>query len=172
MTTKTSERAAARTQPGAARRAAESAYGYLMAFFVLGVLFQVYLAGVGVFGINARKVANASSFDPHRAWGSVLMIVSIILLVLALIAWHSVRTVLASFLLAVLVVVAQIALAAAGDSNKWAGGAHALDGMLILLLSLGLAVAAWRRRTAAGRIGGDAGPSHAGDAEKNLHHTA
>jgi hypothetical protein len=171
MTTRTSERPAARTQPGGARRAADSAYGYLMAFFVLGVLLQVFLAGVGVFGINARKVANASSFDPHRAWGSVLMIVSIILLVLALIAWHSVRTVLASFLLALLVVVAQVALAAAGDSNKWAGGAHALDGMVILLLSLGLAVAAWRR-TAARRLAGEAARSRAGDAEKNLHHPA
>ncbi len=170
MTTRTSERPAARTRPGAARRAADSAYGYLMAFFVLGVLFQVYLAGVGVFGINARKVANASSFDPHRAWGSVLMIVSIILLVLALVAWQSVRTVLASFLLALLVVVAQVALAAAGDSNKWAGGAHALDGMLILLLSLGLAAAAWRRRPAARRQAGDAARGRAGGAEKNLHH--
>lgn len=69
------------------------AYGYLAALFVLGVLVQVFLAGVGVFGINARKAA------------------------------------------------------AAGDSNKWLGGAHALDGMIILLLSLWLAIAAWRRRS-------------------------
>ena len=33
-----------------------------------------------------------------------------------------------------------------GDHSKWFGGAHALDGMVILLLSLGLAVAAWRSR--------------------------
>ncbi|HEY5351677.1 MAG TPA: DUF6220 domain-containing protein [Streptosporangiaceae bacterium] len=153
---------ATRTQPGAARRAAGAAYRYLIAFFVLGVLVQVYLAGVGVFGINARKVAKASSFDPHRAWGSVLMIVSIILLILALAAWKSVRAVLATFLLALLVVVAQTVLAAAGDSNKWVGGAHALDGMVILLLSLGLAVAAWRRAAAARSL--------AGHAEKNLDH--
>ena len=37
-----------------------------------------------------------------------------------------------------------------GDHSKWFGGAHALDGMVTMLLSLGLAVAAWRRRTAAG----------------------
>lgn len=161
-TTRADQRPATRSEQGGVRRAADAAYGYLMAFFVLGVLFQVYLAGVGVFGINARKVANASSFDPHRDWGSVLMILSIILLILALAAWHSVRTVLASFLLALLVVVAQVGLAAAGDSNKWVGGAHALDGMVILLLSLGLAVAAWRCRTAARSL--------AGHAEKNLDH--
>jgi hypothetical protein len=63
-----------------------------------------------------------------------------------------------------------------GDHSKWFGGAHALDGMVILLLSLGLAVAAWRsrpggrglavaawRRAAAAR-------SLAGHAEKNLDH--
>jgi heme A synthase len=38
-------------------------------------------------------------------------------------------------------------LAAAGDSNKWLGGAHALDGMITLLPSLWLAIAAWRRRS-------------------------
>ncbi len=126
-----------------------------MAIFVLGVLFQVYLAGVGVFGINARKVASASSLNPHRAWGSVLMIVSVILLILALAAWRSARTVLGSFVLA-----ARAARRAA--TSGWA--ARALDGMVILLLSLGLAVAAWRRRGAARSLAGHAG--------KNLHHGA
>ena len=174
MTTRTDQRPATQRSPGGVRRAADTGYGYLMAFFVLGVLFQVYLAGVGVFGINARKVANASSLDAHRAWGSVLMILSIILLILALAAWQSVRTVLASLLLTLLVVVAQVALAAAGDSNKWVGGAHALDGMVILLLSLGLAVAAWRRRSGSRSAAGSgtraAGATAAGHAEKNLDH--
>lgn len=147
MTTKTEGRAATVRPRSGLRRGADLAYGYLAAFFVLGVLFQVYLAGVGVFGINARKVANASSLNPHRAWGSVLMLLAIILLILALIAWQSVAVVLRTLLLAVLVTVAQVGLAAAGDSNKWLGGAHALDGMIILLLSLWLAVAAWRRRS-------------------------
>ena len=172
MTTRTDQRPGTQRSPGGVRRAADTGYGYLMAFFVLGVLFQVYLAGVGVFGINARKVVNASSLDAHRAWGSVLMILSIILLILALVAWQSVRTVLATFLLALLVVVAQEALAAAGDSNKWVGGAHALDGMVILLLSLGLAVAAWRRRSRARSGAGGGDRAATGHAEKNLDHRA
>jgi Family of unknown function (DUF6220) len=147
MTTKTEQQAATGRPRGGLRRGADLAYGYLAAFFVLGVLFQVYLAGVGVFGINARKVANASSLNPHRAWGSVLMLLAIILLILALAAWRSLAVVLSTLLLAVLVTVAQVGLAAAGDSNKWLGGAHALDGMIILLLSLWLAIAAWRRRS-------------------------
>ena len=147
MTTKTEQPAATSRPRSGLRRGADLAYGYLAAFFVLGVLFQVYLAGVGVFGINARKVANASSLNPHRAWGSVLMLLAIILLILALAAWQSLTVVLSTLLLAVLVTVAQVGLAAAGDSNKWLGGAHALDGMIILLLSLWLAIAAWRRRS-------------------------
>ncbi|HYB87086.1 MAG TPA: DUF6220 domain-containing protein [Streptosporangiaceae bacterium] len=131
-----------------ARGVIDVVYSYLAAFFVLGVLVQVFLAGVGVFGINASKVANASSFDPHRAWGSVLMVIAVVLLILALIAWASRATVIWTFVLAVLVIVAQSGLAAAGDSNKWLGGLHALDGMVILLLSLWLAITAWRRTRA------------------------
>ena len=148
MTAKTGEVPATRQRRSGARGVIDVVYCYLAAFFVLGVLAQVFLAGVGVFGINASKVANASSFDPHRAWGSVLMVIAVVLLILALIAWASRATVIWTFVLAVLVIVAQSGLAAAGDSNKWFGGLHALDGMLILLLSLWLAITAWRRTRA------------------------
>jgi hypothetical protein len=127
------------------RQKADTVYVYLSALFFAGVLVQVFLAGVGVFGINNLKIANASSFDPHRAWGSILMVISLVLLIVALIAWQSRRTTISAFLLALLTVIAQNVLAALGDSNKWAGGLHALDGMLILLLSLWIAVVGWRR---------------------------
>jgi hypothetical protein len=145
MTTKTSDIPATRPRAGA-KRAVDVVYGYLAAFFVLGVLIQVYLAGIGIFGINSAKVANATSLNPHRAWGTVLMVLSLILLILALVAWVSRATVIWTFVLALLVIVAQSGLAAAGESNKWIGGLHALDGMVILLLSLWLAIKAWRRR--------------------------
>jgi hypothetical protein len=148
MTAKTGEAPVAQRRSGA-RGAVDGVYGYLAAFFVLGVLLQVFLAGVGVFGINATKVANATSLNLHREWGSVLMVISLVLLILALIAWASRGTVIGTFVLAVLVIVAQSGLAALGDSNKWFGGLHALDGMVILLLSLWLAITAWRRRKAA-----------------------
>jgi hypothetical protein len=128
-----------------ARRKIDTVYAYLSALFVAGVLAQVFLAGVGVFGINALKVANASSFNAHRAWGFILMLTSLVLLILALIAWQSMRTAIAAFALALLTVIAQNVLAALGDSNKWFGGLHALDGMLILLLSLWIALVGWRR---------------------------
>jgi hypothetical protein len=74
------------------------------------------------------------------------MVISLILLILALVAWASRATVIGTFVLALLVIVAQSGLASAGESNKWLGGLHALDGMVILLLSIWLAIAARRRR--------------------------
>ena len=127
------------------RRKTDTVYTYLSGLFFAGVLLQVFLAGVGVFGINNLKVANASSFNAHRAWGFILMLTSLVLLIVALVAWQSARTMISAFVLALLTVIAQNVLAALGDSNKWFGGLHALDGMLILLLSLWIAVAGWRR---------------------------
>jgi Mn2+/Fe2+ NRAMP family transporter len=142
---------AAPSEPGALvgwRRGVDRVYCYLVGLFVLGVLAQVFLAGVGVFGDHASKVANASSFDPHRALGSVLGIVAVVLFLVALAARASRSTVIGALVLAVLTLAAQPALANAGDSNKWSGGFHALDGMLILLISVWLAVAAFRREMA------------------------
>lgn len=148
--TDTTERSATKTGPRVLtgwRHKVDTVYVYLSALFVAGVLAQVFLAGVGVFGINARKVANASSFDPHRAWGFILMLTSLVLLILALVAWQSARTAISAFVLALLTVIAQNVLAALGDSNKWVGGLHALDGMLILLLALWIAILGRRRLT-------------------------
>jgi Mn2+/Fe2+ NRAMP family transporter len=127
------------------RRRVDQVYAYLSGLFVLAILVQVFLAGVGVFGDHAAKVANASSFDPHRALGTVLGIVAVVLFLVALAARESRRTVVGALLLAVLTLAAQPALANSGDSNKWVGGFHAFDGMLILLISLWLAGTSHRR---------------------------
>jgi hypothetical protein len=150
MTTRTGDVPVTGQRRAGARRATDVAYGYLAAFLVFGVLVQVYLAGIGIFGINSGKVADATSLDPHRAWGTVLMVLLLILLILALIAWASPRH---------------------GDLDRRAGPAGhrrsdrarrsgrqqlvdrraARPGrMVILLLSLWLAITARRRRTAAG----------------------
>ncbi|HEY6275712.1 MAG TPA: DUF6220 domain-containing protein [Streptosporangiaceae bacterium] len=146
MATKTGEAAVTQQRRGGVRGGFDLVYGYVTAFFVLGVLAQVFLAGVGIFGINAAKVGNATSLNPHRAWGTVLMVISLVMLILALVAWASRATVIWTFVLALLVIVAQSGLASAGEKNKWIGGLHALDGMVILLLSIWLAFAARRRR--------------------------
>jgi Family of unknown function (DUF6220) len=127
------------------RRRVDLTYGYLAGLFVLALLVQVFLAGVGVFGDHATKVVNASSFDAHRTLGSVLGVVAVVLFLVALTARATRATVIGALLLAALTIAAQPALAGGGDNNKWAGGFHAFDGMLILLLALWLAGTAHRR---------------------------
>lgn len=121
-------------------------WSYAMELFVLAVLAQVYLAGVGVFGDHrASGVTDATSFDPHRGLGTLLGFVAVVLFLVAIAVRQSRATVVAALVLAVATLVAQPILAAAGDNNKWAGGFHALDGMLILGLSLALAHQGRRR---------------------------
>lgn len=127
------------------RRKLDRVYGYLAGLFVLAVLVQVFLAGVGVFGDHVTKVANASSFNPHRDLGTALGFVALALFLVVLAARPSRSTVIEAFVLAAATLGAQPALANGGDSNKWIGGFHAFDGMLILLLSAVLAGAAHRR---------------------------
>ena len=120
-------------------------YSNLAGLFVLAVLVQVFFAGVGVFGDHATKVANAGSFNPHRDLGTALGFVALALFLVVLAARPSRSTVIGAFVLAAATLAAQPALANGGDSNKWVGGFHAFDGMLILLLSIWLAGAAHRR---------------------------
>ena len=128
------------------RLRADRVWSYAMEVFVLAILVQVFLAGVGVFGDHrASGVADATSFDPHRGFGTLLGLVAVLLFLLALAVRQSTTTVLGALVVAVATLLAQPILASAGDTNKWAGGLHALDGMVILGLSLWLASQGRRR---------------------------
>ena len=73
--------------------------------------------------------------NDHRAWGFVLAGLAVVALVLALVAREPRRILTVAGVLVVLTVIAQSALAALGERNRWLGGLHALDGMAILVLS-------------------------------------
>lgn len=113
---------------------------YLMQLDVVAILAQIFQAGVAVFGDHVSTVANASSFDPHRALGSTIAVVASPLFVIVLMARPSRAIVIQAIVLVGLVGSAQPALANAGDNNKWVGGFHAPDGMLVLPLSLRMAL--------------------------------
>jgi len=130
------------------RRGVDRAFVYLVTLFFVGVLVQVFLAGVGVFGDHSLKVQNASSLDPHRALGDILGAFSVILLLLAALARATRSTWIGALVLAVLAAAAQSGLAAGGENNKWVGGLHALDGIIILLLAGWLTGMAHRREAA------------------------
>jgi Mn2+/Fe2+ NRAMP family transporter len=135
------------------RRGVDRAFVYLVTLFFVGVLLQVFLAGVGAFGDHSAKIENASSFDPHRALGNILGAVALILLILAVLARASRATWIGALILTVLAAGAQSGLAAGGEDNKWVGGLHALDGIIILLLAGWLTGMAHRREAARRKAG-------------------
>jgi cytochrome b561 len=113
-------------------------YSGLTSLLALAVVVQVFLAGVGVFGVDSTDLDKASSFDPHRALGNVIGGLALVILLAAVIARAPARAVWGSIVLFLLAGFAQTGLAAAGDDNKWVGGLHAADGVVILLLALWL----------------------------------
>ena len=122
------------------RDIAQPAFAALAAAFVVGVVVQLFFAGLGVFGADGLSVDRAGSLDAHRTWGNVLGIAAVALFALAVLARAGRRQLVATAGLAVLTEVAQHGLAAAGVQHSWAGGLHAADGAVILLLAVYVAV--------------------------------
>jgi len=102
--------------------------------FVAGVAFQVYLAGKGVFAFSGEE-----AFAPHRGFGDLLGLLTIVLIVLAALGRTGSRTIAMSVLLFVLFVVQSIL----AYSPPAVAALHPVNGFLIGLVSV---VLAWRTR--------------------------
>jgi hypothetical protein len=128
------------------RRAARVGYRWLLLVFLVAVAVQIFLAGLGTFGFDTSRPADAShALSLHQGLGFALAGTSILLLVLAIAARVG-R--LALWLAAALVVqtcVLQSLLDGLADSTVVFGGLHALDGLLIAA-SAGVQYALVRRR--------------------------
>lgn len=124
------------------RHGFDIAYTVLSALFLLAVLVQMFLAGLGAFHQHG---APGPGFGPHEALGNRLGLAAIACFLVALVARASWRTVVGALVLALLTELGQHGLAIAGRDNQWFGALHALNGMIILLLATGLALAAVRR---------------------------
>ena len=102
------------------------------------MLLQFFLAGAGVFSAGPGTAArDSSALDPHRANGSAVMLLALLMLVAALVArngrW---KWALALVVLSLL----QPVLAIAGA----AGGLHVLGAVAILAIGSLLVLQAWR----------------------------
>lgn len=124
------------------RRGFDTAYTVIACAFALAVFAQVYLAGAGAFAHHSVH----HPFAAHEDLGNVLGIAAVVMFVLALVARVNRATVINALVLALLTEGAQHGLAQAGHHNRWVGGLHAFDGILILVLAIWLAVAGYRRR--------------------------
>jgi hypothetical protein len=103
-------------------------------FLAAGVV-QIFLAGVGVFGLDGASLADATSFGPHRTWGFVMSGVALAVLVLAVVARAGVQAIVLAAVILLLTAVGQSLLAALGENSPLVGGLHALDGLVILGLA-------------------------------------
>lgn len=123
------------TQPEqtGSRRTATSIAKALTALFVLGVIVTFFLAGLGTFGVKGviDDEKATSSFDPHRGVGTVLTVLSLLILIAVAVGRPTARSLKLAGGLFVLMVLQNV-LAAAGTSVHVLGAFHALNGLLVL----------------------------------------
>jgi uncharacterized protein DUF6220 len=124
----------AATPPTALRRRALLGYQWVLLFFLLLGLVQIFLAGWGVFSLHGEEVGapGETAFNSHRSLGFAMGGVALIILILALVARRSTRSMVLSAVMFLLAFLAQSLLAGLGGDNAFFGGLHALDGLAIL----------------------------------------
>ena len=108
------------------RKALTLAYYWLALLIAIGIIVQVFLAGLGIFG--------AESFDAHEEFGGILHGLTILVFLLAIAGPRTARTIGMGFGLAVLVTI-QIALVGARDDAPGVAALHPV----LALFALGLA---------------------------------
>jgi len=126
-------------------------FSWLAGLFVVGALVEFFLAGLGVFetqqvgtkaGSTLTKHAFDNNFGPHIVLGSILVVLTIALVVVALAGRLERRTKLMSLVLFVVIAV-QAALADSGPPAVRA--LHPLLGVLALGTGIHLVVATRRK---------------------------
>ena len=116
------------------RRGALAGYRWLLLAFLLLGIVQIFLAGLGVFGLSGQKLgaAGETAFGPHRSVGFAMGGIALLILVLALAARPGARAIILSTVLFLLTFLMQSVLASLADEHAFFGGLHALDGLVIL----------------------------------------
>jgi hypothetical protein len=124
---------------------ARTAYRLLITLFVLAVVVQFYVAGAGVFRAHGPgKAVDSSAFDPHRALGDVLIILSALVLLAALVARNG------RWMFALALVVLMVVALFVAHASSWGGAFHPVIGLLIFGLSGWMAGAVWQAHRVAG----------------------
>lgn len=104
--------------------------------YVAGILFQVFLAGIGLFGA-------AKDFEPHIGLGWILHLVPILLLIVAAVARVGSRLLWWTGALLVVQFVQPI-LATLRDDVPLLAAFHPVLALVIFWLALTIGVKAWR----------------------------
>ena len=126
------------------RRGARAVLKYLIALYVLLVIVQIFLAGEGIFGGTEDPIEDSDILDPHRALGFFIgSLGAILLLIVALLAWHPVKKVRWWSIALPFILFIQTLLP---EGGRWIGGLHPLNAFFILAILGYLASRLWRPR--------------------------
>jgi uncharacterized membrane protein len=119
---------------------------YVTTLFVLGVVVQFFLVGIGLFGMkHGANIDKAKSLDPHRALGFIISDGGgILMLILVLLAWPTSRRLLGMWIVLGVLALVQPVLASSGYNHQWVGMFHPVVAIILLGLSGRLASEAWR----------------------------
>jgi hypothetical protein len=111
-------------------------YLVLVWVYLAGILFQVFLAGMGLFGTTR-------DFEPHVGLGWILHLVPVLLLIVAAVArvgsrliWWNVALLVVQFV--------QPLLALARDDTPVVAAFHPVLALVIFWLALTIGLKAWR----------------------------
>jgi hypothetical protein len=126
------------------RSGARTIFLLLSWLFVVGLVVQVFLAGLGVFESSAR-------FSTHRDVGYTLSVLPVLMAVAGLVGGVGRRAVLLS-IAAFLLFILQSVLVAMRDSTPTVAALHPVNGFLILVIALVIARDAWMARRGATAI--------------------
>ena len=121
------------------RSGATTAYAAIALLIAVGVIVQVFLAGLGVFG--------AESFDAHEGFGWLLHTAAIVVFLLALLGPRTGRAIGLSFGLLVLMTI-QIMLVNARDDTPYLAALHPTLALFVLGLALLIGMPLVSRRRA------------------------
>ena len=122
------------------RSGATTAYAAIALLIAVGVIVQVFLAGLGIFG--------AESFDAHEGFGWLLHTAAIVVFLLALLGPRTGRAIGLSFGLLVLMTI-QIMLVNARDDTPYLAALHPTLALFVLGLALLIGMPLVSRRRAA-----------------------
>jgi hypothetical protein len=126
------------------RAGATTAYHGLALLIAAGVIVQVFLAGLGIFG--------AESFSAHEGFGWTLHTAAIVVFLLALLGPRTRRAIGMSFAFLVLITV-QVMLVGARDDAPYLAALHPVLALVVLGLAfhIGMPLISRRRATSAPR---------------------
>jgi hypothetical protein len=129
------------------KRTATLVHQYLVVLWLAGVAVTVFLAGLGIFettrtsklsSSSATKLVESNDLDPHRVAGTLLVLLTLLVLIAAGAARANRRQIGMSAAFFVLGVAQMFFAGAGSDSGAFWGGLHVLNAFVLTGLAIGL----------------------------------